>query len=259
MINIDDYIKFINDEFKSTLEQDISVSVHDEFYYNDKSNLNVTVKVLPGQIQCGVVQYPVELIIEVNERFTTEVKEFFNVFAIDYNETLITLGGHTFKQFYATPNVIGTFQDKGVTKNTAISVSASLISYDNSLSIKKIVLNSDDLKEEIKPISFVLSYFVETNATGSISDPFTKSVGETVATTYTFTTVPKESELFITIIKLMSLDAKPNKSFELEMYFENFANNKLSIKVPTIIQSGSFSQQTNGLPLLQLTFVRSVN
>ena len=259
MINIDDYSKFLNAEFKSVLAPDISISIHDEFYYNDQASLNVTIKVLPGQIQCGVVQYPAELIIEVNECFTTEVKEFLNEFVIDHNETLITLGGHTFKQFYATPNVIGTFQDKGLTKNTAMSVSVSLISYNNVLCLEKFTLTSVESSKStiIRPISFVSSYLVDTNATGSIFDQHTRSIGETVANTYSITCVPKEEEIFIELIELMLKNAKPNAKFKVLLEFSNGKDKILTvIEVNTILQSGNYSQQSNGLPLMELTFMR---
>lgn len=260
MINKESYMFFLKTNISAELlADDIKIEIHDEFHYDETADVNITVKILTGQVQCGVIQYPAELLIEANERFTREIIEALNKFAINFNETIVEFGSYKYKQFYSTPTVIGTFQDKGLVRNTAISISVSLISYVDVLGINRITLEDANGMEEIKPISFVLSYLVETNSTGALSDPITKSIGETTANSYSVTMVPRGGGVFTTILALITIGSNPNEKFKLTLYFESGSGSTTKFTLPVIIQSANFSQQSNGLPLLQLTFVRSEN
>lgn len=238
---------------------DITFDIHDEFHYNEKTNVDITVKILTGQTQCGFTQYPAELLIEVNENFTREIIEALDKFTVNNNETLIDFGKYTYRQFYSTPTVVGTFQDRGLIRNTAISISVSLISYSNILGLSRILIADVEKNNSvsIKPISFAISYLVDTNSTGSVSDLITRSIGETVATTYSLSIVPTNHPVFCSIIKLMALEGKANAKFNVTMYFnEHDEETKFDISIAAIIQSGNYTHQLTGLPLMQLTFMR---
>lgn len=260
MFSREEYISYIEAELpKSGLASDLKLSIHDEFYYDNDADINITVKMLPGQIQCGVTQYPAELLIEIKEKYTKEILDVLTDFSIEHNEVVYSFESGTFKQYYSTPNVVGTFQSSGLMKKTAVSISVSLISFNNVMRLSKFTITSVETKNivTLEPINFVLSYLVDANASGSISDQFTRSVGETVATSYTITIVPTTDTIFSEVIKIMTVEAKPNARFILSLQFRD-ENDKLlaDTAATTIIQSGSYSQQSNGLPILQLTFIR---
>ena len=158
MIDRDSYIIWIKNELCNLLEDDIKVDVHDEFNYNPSANVDITVKFLPGQIQCGVPQYPCELLIEINEEYTAEVVKALTELTIDYNETLLKLNNSTYRQYYTTPNVVGTFQNRGITNNTAVSISTSLISYTNVSMIESLSLAYSSYSEVINFVNFNFAY-----------------------------------------------------------------------------------------------------
>lgn len=262
MFSKEEYMNYLKREFtKSGLAEDLKVSIHDEFYYQNDADLDVTVKMLPGQVQCGVVQFPVELLIEVKEKFTKEVIDVLTDFSIEHNEVVHTFDCGTFKQYYSTPNVIGTFQSTGLSKRTAISISVSIISFNNVMRLKTFQITSCNTGKTIvvNPVNFVMSYMIDANASGSVNDARTRSVGEVVATTWTISVVPTTDEIFTEIIKVMVCDATPNAKFIIVLQFNDEENKILCSGEDTvIIQSGSFSQQSNGLPIMELTFIRGV-
>ena len=245
------YINWIKNELCNLLEEDIRVDVHDEFSYNPSANVDITVKFLPGQIQCGVPQYPCELLIEINEEYTAEVVKALTELTIDYNETLLKLNSSTYRQYYTTPNVVGTFQNRGITNNTAVSISASLISYTNVSMIESLSLAYNSYSEVINFVNFNFAYMVETNSTGAISDPLVRVVGESTGTTFTFTFVPKNNELFKEMINHMLIGNEPNRKYNLTVRINGAATT-----LHVILQAGTISQAVNGLPLVQVTFMR---
>ena len=251
MIDRDLYINWIKNELCNLLEDDIEVDVHDEFSYNPSANVDITVKFLPGQIQCGVPQYPCELLMEINEEFSAEVIKALTELTIDYNETLITLNTDKYRQYYTTPNVVGTFQNRGITNNTAVSISVSLISFTNVLMIERMVLSYNEYTDAINFVNFNFAYMVETNSTGAIDDPLVRVVGESIGVTFTITFVPKSSDFMKELMKHMLIEADANREYSLHLSL-GFA----TIAYRVVLQAGTISQAVNGLPLLQVTFMR---
>lgn len=132
----------IYDTYKTHLEEtlgaaikanitDATYSFHNEFYYDDKANINITIKALPGQIQLGVVQYPIQLLIECNDKFKDDLVKVLDDFAIAYNENVVTLENGDYREYYTTSTVVGTFQNRGTTRNVALTMEANIISFDN--------------------------------------------------------------------------------------------------------------------------------
>ncbi|MGM9971552.1 MAG: hypothetical protein ACI35W_04025 [Anaeroplasmataceae bacterium] len=250
MIDKELYINWLKTQICILLEEDIKVDVHDEFSYNPNANIDITVKFLPGQIQCGIPQYPCELLIEINESYSVEAIKALTDLSLAFNETLISLGSGVYRQYYTTPNVVGTFQNRGITNNVAVSISASLVNFTNVLMVKGLSLETGDLSEEINFVNFNFSYMAETNSTGVISDPVARVVGESTATTYTFTFVPKATPLNQKLIEHMLSGNEPNRQYYLAIHFDYG-----EFVISTILQAGSLSQAVNGLPLIQLTFM----
>ena len=255
--------------------EQLNSSFHDEFSYNDDADLNVTIKFLPGQIQSGVVQYPGEILIEIKEDYFSEVLEALNTFAIDYNEDITTLDSKNYREYYATPNVIGTFQNKGLENYTAISLSFSLISFHNVMefnfdrtnptdgnnnSIKIYVGNTTDGNYEVVNfITYAFAYASDNNSSGvtSIYDPTVKQIAESAGTNYTFTFVPKTDGIVSKYLFNQIVHGTPiNRKYTI--MFKDFdpTNNNSVASIECILFSGSISQEFNGLPIMQVTFTR---
>lgn len=130
----DDYKKHLEETLGAAIKANITdatFSFHNEFYYDDNANINVTIKALPGQIQLGTVQYPTQLLIECNDKFKDDLVKVLDAFALQYNEQVVTLDNSDYREYYSTSTVVGTFQNRGVTRNVALTMEATIISFDN--------------------------------------------------------------------------------------------------------------------------------
>lgn len=131
---IEDYIEHLKNTLGAAIEANINgatYSFHNELYYDDKANINITVKALPGQIQLGIAQYPIQLMFEVNEQFKDEFINVLDTFALGYNEQLVTLDGEDYREYYSTSTVVGTFQNRGTCRNVALTMDANIVGYNN--------------------------------------------------------------------------------------------------------------------------------
>ena len=272
-----DYINHIKTGINYCISQvsageNIESAYHDEFSYNNDADLNVTVKFLPGQIQSGVVQYPGELLIEVNEVHFAVVLEALNKFAIDYDEDILTLDSKKYREFYSLPNVVGTFQNNGIKNCTAISLSFSVISFNDvmgPLSIDqqdttdttalKIAVGSGT-PTVVKWLNYAFSYASDTNSTGGIGAPQIKQIGETTGNNYTFTFVPRANNtLHQYLWNQILLGNNSNRKYTLTMPAYDPSQTTpatTTASIECILFAGYVSQQSNGLPIMQVTFTR---
>lgn len=255
MIERELYIEWLKDRIDELIANDIVLAVHDEFSYNSEANIDVTVKMLPGQIQYGIPQYPCELLIEVNENFAEEVIKALTQFTLDFNESLISLGSQSYRQYYNTPNVVGTFQNRGIVNNTAISISVSLISFTNVNLLQKLLIRIKDQAEflNIAFIDFSLSYMAETNSSGTIYANYrSASLADSMTIGCTFTFVPKDNDQISNQIITHMFGNQPNDRYDVRFTFKEAVCQKAFI-----IQACSLSQNVNGLPLIQVTLMES--
>ena len=130
----DEYIQHLEATLGAGIKANIpdaTYSFHNEFYYYEDKNINITVKALPGQIQLGVAQYPIQLMFECNEQFKDELVGVLDSFALTYNEQLVTLEDDSYREYYSTSTVVSTFQNRGTTRNVALTMDAMLVGYNN--------------------------------------------------------------------------------------------------------------------------------
>lgn len=272
-----DYIKHVETAIKYWINQiskaeNITSAFHDEFSYNNDVDLNVTIKILPGQIQSGVTQYPGELMIEVNEVYSPLVLEALNKFAVDFDEDVVELDSKQYREFYALPNVVGPFQNNGIKNCTAISLSFSLIDFNDVMGL----LSTDNPETEepnvfklavesgtplpIKWLNYAFSYASDTNSTGGIGSPQVKQIGETTCNNYTFTFVPRANNTVHQYLwNQILLGTSANRKYTLTLpSFNPSAQNPIAATatIECILFAGNVSQQSNGLPIMQVTFTR---
>lgn len=255
------YIKHLEDTLGEMIKADISdatFSFHDEFYYDDKANINITVKALPGQIQAGVVQYPIQLMIECNDKFKEDLTPVLDSFAIAYNEQLVTLDNEDYREYYSTSTVVGTFQNRGTTRSVAISMEVSVISFDNLSNIKTISLRfGSDAADviDIKYLDFTFSFEAETNSTGATGTPESKSVVKSFARSVNFAFVPISSE-GVDDLMTSVINRNKSKTYRLTITF-NGEDLNIVYDEYVEIKSGTYAKQLQGFPVLRLSFVKS--
>lgn len=261
----DSYLKYIENNIKGILnannKSDISVSVHDEFYYDKNANADITLKFLPGQIQNKIPQYPAEIFIQVEEEYQSDVIDAFNTFIESYNETVENFGGESYKQFYTLPSILSAFQNGATKRIVTAQVSVSLFSFKNVCGITSITIDN----EEIAFVNFAMAFVAETNSTGGLTSQETISTAETITRTLTTTFIPKKDtsnysateRILEYLLDSNMVDNNPrdyNHAFSITIT-RQFGESK-SWTADWIFKEGSYTQEINGFPTLSLIFSR---
>lgn len=251
MITGFDVKEFLKDKIKPYLSEDIKCDFHDEFYYNPQANVNFTVKLLTGQIQLGITQYPIQLIIEVDQQYYQEVNEALIKFANDYNEDSDEINGISIRQYYSTPAVINTFSNGGIDARTTMSMDISFVVFNNLLDIESVSINN----ENIAFLNYNISFAGNVNSTGSLNNntpgvikQINKSAGNTISMTF----IPnKENVIINELIDIIYNCDNINKQFDIKTKLDNKEYN-----IPCIMISGSISKEIKGFPIIQVSFMR---
>lgn len=264
----EDYLKFLNkkiiDILKANNIDDINVSIHDEFYYEKKANVDVTVKFLPGQIQSGIIQYPAEIFLQIEEQYKDNVIDAFNDYISYYNETVETFGNETFKQFYTLPSILSAFQNGATKRIVTAQISLSLFAFKNLAGIKQLVIDG----ENISFINTAMSLVTEQNSSGGLNGIETKSITELVSRTLTFTYVPKivDSTNSAASIKFMEylfkdsiINSTPvNYNTSLSVTIKSIITEDTTFTANWIVKQLDFAQEINGFPTLTVSLIRRV-
>lgn len=246
---IKDYFKEIITPY---LPSDITTQFHSEYYYTPNTIANFTIKLLTGTIQAKITQYPIQILVEVDNQYMQDVIDALNELAITYNETIAKIGNNSFRQFYSTPVVIGTFKNEGLEIKSTISMDASFLTFENLLDIKSLKINN----EEILFLRTALTYTTSMNSTGALNDTnpgVVKQLVTSCGNSFSISTILKHTELLDDIlIESMLKCSQMNKRFDLTLELSN----EIIIDIPCILTTSSLNKEINGFPLLDLTFMR---
>lgn len=242
---------FLKEIIMPYIEEDITCEFHDEFYFNPQAHANFIVKLLSGQIQAGITQYPIQLIVEVEQQYFNEVNEALIKFANDYNETVDKIGNVSIRQYYSTPAVINTFSNSGVDIKTTIAMDISFITMSNLLDIESLTINN----ENIAFLNYNISYAGNVSSTGGLNDnkpgvirQINKSAGNTISISFVPNT---EIEVVNDIVHLIYTCDDINKRFDIKTQLNNE-----TYEIPCILINGSISKEIRGFPIMQLSFMR---
>lgn len=231
---------------------DITTSAHDEFYYEKDANADFTLKFLPGQIQSGIPQYPAEIFIQIEEQYKDDILDALNAFVEEKNETLVPLDSTAYKQFYTLPSIISTFQNGATKRIVTASISVSLFEF-KVCGISSITING----ESIGFIATSMAYVAETNSTGRLNGNETASSGEVSSRTFAMTFVPKQKESMSGTTNILAFlfgtAPDPDTEFTIDIT-TSWLNTSWSAS--WILKDASFSQEINGFPTIQASFIR---
>lgn len=254
------YIEYFKNEIDGILNghgiNDISTAVHDEFFYDKNANVDFTLKFLPGQIQNGIPQYPAEIFIQMEEEFKDDIINALNIFIETVNETVVSFDSQLYKQFYTLPSILSAFQNGATKRIVTASISITLFSFNNILGLNKLEIDN----ENIPFVAVGMGYVAEVNSTGGLQNNETKSSAELLSRSLTVSYVPKitQGSTPTATNKLMDLlfaeTPNPNSIFSIKIERVGYQNWTSS----WIVKSVSYSQEINGFPLINVTFVRSV-
>lgn len=242
---VKDYLKTIIEPY---LPSDITTDFHSEFYYNPEAVANFTIKLLTGNIQAKITQQPIQLICEVDNRYLNDIIDALNEMAITYNETIATINNNSFRQFYSTPVVIGTFKNEGLEIKSTISMDVNFLTFKNLLDIESLRINN----EEIAFLNTAITYTANVNSTGAIGSGIVKQLALSNGNTFSISALLKNSGVLKEIlIDRMLLCSNMNQKYKLSI---KMGTNK--IEIPCILVAGSVNKEINGFPLIELSFMR---
>ena len=261
MINSDykNYLKGIVDNLQSNgiIQNDIKFGYHEEFHYNFTNDVEIVISALPGQINKGLVQYPIQIKIDVVDKYFEEVKKAFDDLVISLNETTLVLNSVSYKQFYTTSTLIGSFKPTNTTKYSSLTISATLINFSNILGITKLTIGGYDVLAPL--VSYSIGYEAETASTGAIGTPETKSLAKTYARTYNFIFVANTNNVGVkTLISQIVRGTNPNTSISVVSKFSAIDN--ADVTESCIMKTGSSEQEliSTNLPLIRVILIKGV-
>lgn len=256
----DSYKAYLEEELGGAIKaniEDATYSFHNDFYYDDDSNIRITLKMLPGQIQLGVVQYPIQIMIECDDKFKDDLMPVLNDFALTYNEHLVTLDNEEYREYYTTASIINTFINNGVNRRCSITMEASLINFDNVSRVKSITIKYGSQATDtvsINNLDFTMSYEAETSSTGAVGTQETKSVTKSFVRTLNFAFVPISSagvdDLLTSVLKRTT-----SKVYKITVVFKGQTDIVYDEYVE--LKSGAYSSQLQSFPVCRVVFIKS--
>ena len=108
---------------------------------------------------------------------------------------------------------------------------------------------------EIKHLDFTFTYEAETNSTGAVSTPETKSVVKSFARALNFAFVPLCSEGVDDLLSHI-VNSTNSKTYKLKIVFNGFTNNIVYDEYVEL-KSGAYASQLQGFPVLRVSFAKS--
>lgn len=261
MINTD-YIKYLEKIFtelkeSGSIASDITFGFHEEFYYEYENDVEITASTLPGQINKGLVQYPIQIRIDVVDKYVDEIKTLIDDLAVSLNETIIEIDDSEYKQFYTTSTLFSSFTNKNTKKYNSLTVSATLINYSNVLGLSTLSFDGDNVLGPL--VSYSISYEADTASTGQIGNPETKSVAKTMARTWNFVFVANSSNSgILTILTQAIRGTNPNTEITMVSKFNSIDNANVSETM--ILKTASIDQEliSTNFPLLRIILTKGV-
>ena len=261
MINTE-YKKYLETTIKALVESgeianDITFGYNEEFYYEQKHDVEITISTLPGQINKGLVQYPVQLKIDVIDKYVDEIKSVFDELVVNLNESVVALDGVSYKQFYTTSTMLGSFLNKGSKKYNSLTISVTLINFSNVLGLLKLTIGGKDVLGPL--VSYSISYEAETSSTGAIGTSETKSLAKTYARTYNFVFVANTNNNGVkALLSLIIRGTNPNTAITMVSKFGTIDTNDVTENL--ILKTGSSEQEliSTNLPLMRVMLIKGV-
>lgn len=261
MINTDyiAYLKSIVDGLINNggIASDITFGFHEEFYYEYENDVEITVSTLPGQINKGLVQYPIQIKIDVLDKFVNEIKTKFDELVVTLNETTTSLDGVSYKQFYTTSTLLSSFLNRDSRKYNSLIISVTLINYSNILGLNTLTIGGYDVLGPL--VSYSIGYEAETASTGAIGTPEVKSSAKTYARTLNLVFVANTGNLGVkALINQIVRGTNPNTSITVVTKFNEI--DSANVSESYIVKTGSTEQEliSTSLPLIRVILIKGV-
>lgn len=226
MITQKEITSHVKSLLESFLDNDIELSslkreYHEELYYkqNNTNDIDITICLYPGDIETKVVQYPVQIFIDVKTELQEHLMNVLHKLALSNNEMIVDFGESKIKQYFMTPSVASKFVKSGIYEYVSLSLNCRFFEYENLLDVEHLYIDN----EEVDFISLGLSYVGSTNSDGGANfggkseTGIIRQVVKSNANTYVFSAIPKQTKLFRKLIALATTGKSMNRKFKLRL------------------------------------------
>jgi len=253
MIKQNEIIEHIKTLVEAFLQNNIELSqlsrgYHTELYYVNEEyhDIDITLLSLSGDISTEVIQYPIQMMVDVKASISQEIMNVLQALAVSNNEQITEINGVTVRQYFRTPTMVNKFVKSGFEEYVTITLDCSLFEFENLFDIEELKIDS----EEIKFVTFAMVYGAATNSVNGISvnnnpGQVRTTVGS-AATTYTITAIPKQTRFFNKVLNQMYSCLNQNQAYTLKF--------KVPIYKSKTVNSTTFESNINKLYVMNSNF-----
>lgn len=230
----------------------------------EPNNVYVVIKYLSSSIEYYAETMPIQILVLSEQNSFEKAQMIMNKFANDNNWQAIVDNGTHIKQQYNSPVVLNNYVEVSYGYRSVLYVTGTLYIMENVVDVTNVKINNEDLK----PLSFNISYSMSTNTQQLPNEEIASSL-KTVSTFAVTLTIPmrelKDSPGLITdVMEIIDETTTGNKEFELSFNCGLYNRDELSQTygqaIPIIktmrLTSAQIITAPNQVPSLQLGFMK---
>ena len=245
------------------LNVDVNILISEEqnFAKMDKlepNNVYVVVKYLSSSIEYYAETMPIQILVLSEQNSLDKAQMIMNKFANDNNWQLIIKDGTHIKQQYNSPVVLNNYVEVGYGYRSVLYVTGTLYIMENVIDVTDVTIDS----EELKPLSFNISYSMSTNTQQLTIEEIASSL-KTVSTFAITMTIPmrevKDSPGLITnVMKIINETETGNKAFSVSFNCGLYDTNGDAVAITKTMRliSAQIITAPNQIPSIQLGFMK---
>ena len=253
-----DFISFLNNRLvniSQTLNLDVDVKVSEEQTFAKMDELTpnsiyVVVKYLSSDIEYYAETMPIQILVLSEQNSLEKAQMLMNKFANDNNWQVIQENGTYIKQQYNSPVVLNNYTEVDYGYRSVLYVTGTLYIMENIVDVKNVTIDG----EELKPLSFNISYSMSTNTQQLTTEEIASSLKTVSTFAITMTIAMRELEdhpgLITNIMKILNEQVSGNTPFVIKF------DCGLEITKTMRLISAQITSAPNQIPGLQIGFMK---
>lgn len=253
-----DFISFLNNRLvniSQTLNLDVDVKVSEEQTFAKMDELTpnsiyIVVKYLSSDIEYYAETMPIQILVLSEQNSLEKAQMLMNKFANDNNWQVIQENGTYIKQQYNSPVVLNNYTEVDYGYRSVLYVTGTLYIMENIVDVKNVTIDG----EELKPLSFNISYSMSTNTQQLTTEEIASSLKTVSTFAITMTIAMRELEdhpgLITNIMKILNEQVSGNTPFVVKF------DCGLEITKTMRLISAQITSAPNQIPGLQIGFMK---
>lgn len=230
---------------------DITIKISEEQNFAKMNKLTpdtvyVVIKYLSSDIQWYSKTTPIQLLVLSEQDSLERAKMILDKFTIDNNWEAIIDGTTYIKAQYSSPVVLNNYVEVSYGYRSVLYVSGTLSIMENIVDVKNVKIDNN----EVKPLSFSLSYVMSTNTQAKSAEAIANSV-KTVSTFSISMSIPMvDSDLVDKVMDILGEVKTGNDTFAVSF------NCGIAISKNMKLTSAQIITAPNAVPSLNLGFMK---